>query len=199
MPALIGLLLALVGPAVIAIAGKPPLTDGNPVLVHAASVLAVALVVIVVFVIATRIERIPFMRFGFAAVSWRTPVVAAVVALFFITVFGPLAYRPLAELGLGSFETGASVLAKLPRWYFLLTIVIVASAEELLYRAYAIERLAELTGSYLISSPAWKRSVPHQRCKTICLSFLRGCGAWIGRRKLRLLRGGSWVGCWAVV
>ena len=64
-------------------------------------------------------------------------------------VFG---YFPLADLLLGhsatgSFDAGRHAFAALPAWHLSITIVIVASGEEWLYRAYAIERLAELTGS----------------------------------------------------
>src|SRR5215470_9941710 len=48
---------------------------------------------------------------------------------------------------MGTFEEGLSNLATLPTWYLILTIVFIATAEELLYRAYAIESLSAITGS----------------------------------------------------
>ena len=40
-----------------------------------------------------------------------------------------------------------STLGALPRWYLILTIVLVAAGEEWLYRGYAIERLEAVTGT----------------------------------------------------
>ncbi len=51
----------------------------------------------------------------------------------------------------GSFEASLSAVKEVPTWYLTLTIVIVAAGEEWLYRAYAIERLATLTGSFWIA------------------------------------------------
>ena len=37
-------------------------------------------------------------------------------------------------------------------WYLIIAVVIGGTVEEILYRGYAVERLASLTGSYWISS-----------------------------------------------
>jgi membrane protease YdiL (CAAX protease family) len=69
------------------------------------------------------------------------------LTLFFTMVVGPFAYWTVTQLNMGTFEEGLSNLATLPTWYLILTIVFVATAEELLYRAYAIESLSAITGS----------------------------------------------------
>ena len=71
---------------------------------------------------------------------------------FFVLVFGPIAYWVLARSGSQSFDVGIETVSQLPTAYLMLTIVIVAPAEELLYRGYAIARLFDLTGSHLLAS-----------------------------------------------
>jgi hypothetical protein len=71
---------------------------------------------------------------------------------FFVLVVGPIAYWVLARAGSQGFGAGIEAVNQLPTGYLMLTIAIVASAEELLYRGYAIERLSDLTGSYVFAS-----------------------------------------------
>jgi membrane protease YdiL (CAAX protease family) len=92
-----------------------------------------------------------FRDLGFAQVSWSSIAIGFVLAGFFIGIFGPLASWSLARLGTAGFEQGLRRVADLPTWYLILTIMVVASAEELLYRAYAIERLGTLIGSRWIA------------------------------------------------
>ena len=56
-----------------------------------------------------------------------------------------------AKLQMGGFDDGLSKFAKFPTWYLVLAIAMVATSEELLYRAYAIESLAAITGSYWLA------------------------------------------------
>ena len=49
------------------------------------------------------------------------------------------------------FTEGLSKLAAYPVWFLVLAVVIGGGAEEFLYRGYAVERLAALTGSYWIA------------------------------------------------
>lgn len=58
----------------------------------------------------------------------------------------------MAVSGSQSFDVGIGAVGQLPTAYLILTIVIVAPAEDLLYRGYAIARLSDLTGSCLLAS-----------------------------------------------
>ena len=99
-----------------------------------------------VWAIARFGERMKLRDLGFGRLSWLTPVIAALLAAFFIFVFGPAAYWFLVATRLTSFAGGESTLALLPKRFLILDIVIVAAGEEWLYRAYAIERLQALVG-----------------------------------------------------
>jgi membrane protease YdiL (CAAX protease family) len=148
LAAIPGLALALAGPAAVAFASRHAEKFASAFAVHVLSVSCIVLIVLVVFALAWRVERIALRRLGFARVGWSSIAIGLVLTLFLVMVFGPFAYWLVAQLKMGSFEDGLSNLAKLPTWYLVLTILIVATAEELLYRAYAIDRLAAMTGSY---------------------------------------------------
>jgi len=141
----LALLLALIGPLVVAIAGTgaaPPSLSG-----HAVGVAAISLTVIMAFAVSILVDDCRFRDLGFAQVSWWSVPIGLALAAFFIGIFGPLANWGLAWLGRDGFEEGLHRIANFPTWVLILTIFVVAPAEELLYRAYAIERLGALIGS----------------------------------------------------
>lgn len=142
-----GLLLAMLGPILIAIAGeklvKPPHRLRSLLIAQGALVAVVAVILSLVFFwegssaasIGLRSLRLEPLAWGLA------------LAAFFIYVFGPAAYWTLRRFRLGGFEKGLSQLQGLPVWYLILAVVIGGIAEEILYRGYAVERIAALTGS----------------------------------------------------
>lgn len=143
---MVGLGLALLGPGVIALLWTRSTRDGVSLRTSVPWLGAFVLLLAAVGLIAAYGEQLTASDVGFGAVSrWTVPFGLA-LAGFFIFIFGPAAVRCLARTGLGSFETGANALSRLPRWYLALVIVIVAAGEEWLYRGYAIERLGALTG-----------------------------------------------------
>jgi membrane protease YdiL (CAAX protease family) len=146
-----GLALALAGPAAVGFVSRYATKFAPAFLVHLLSVTCIILIVLGVFALARSREGLSPHRLGFARVAWSSLTIGLALALFFIVVFGPLAYWAVAQLNMGTFDEGLSNLAKLPAWYLVLTIVIVATAEELLYRAYAIESLSAITGSDAIA------------------------------------------------
>jgi membrane protease YdiL (CAAX protease family) len=119
---------------------------------HAIGLLAIVLIALGVYAWAILGEGYALERLGFRQVSWATPLLAIALTAFFVLVFGPIAYWVLARAGSQGFGAGIEAANQLPAAYLMLTIAIVASAEELLYRGYAIERLSDLTGSYVFAS-----------------------------------------------
>ena len=73
------------------------------------------------------------------------------MAGFFIFAFSPVAFWLMHHLCLSGFEVGLAKLAPLPLWYLVLAVVIGGTVEEILYRGYAVDRLAALSGSYWIA------------------------------------------------
>jgi len=144
--------LALTGPALVAALGAQ--LEPNPLTLaaHAIGLLAIVLITLGVYGWATFGEGYTLRHLGFGQCSWATPLLAIALTAFFVLVFGPIAYWVLAKFSLQGFEAGIGAASQLPAVYLVLTIVIVASAEELLYRGYAIARLSDLAGSYLLAS-----------------------------------------------
>jgi membrane protease YdiL (CAAX protease family) len=147
LAAIPGLVLALGGPAAVAFLSGRATEFAPAFLVHALSVVSIILIVLVVFALARYREGLPLRRLGFARVGSSSMAIGLTLTLFFTMVVGPFAYWTVTQLNMGTFEEGLSNLATLPTWYLILTIVFVATAEELLYRAYAIESLSAITGS----------------------------------------------------
>lgn len=143
----LGLVLALIGPGVVALLALPA-TGASFALPSSAIWLCVFIALFgAVATIATMGEGLSWADLGFRHTGRYTIPTSITLSLFFILVFGPLAYWVLARSGLGSFAAGQSALAALPLWYLCLTIIIVGAGEEWLYRGYAIERLEALTGN----------------------------------------------------
>lgn len=144
--------LALVGTAIVAILGAQLAPKPLTLAAHAVGLLAIALIAIGVFAWAILGEGYSLRRLGFGQCSWVTPLLASALAAFFVLVFGPIAYWVLLKAGSQNFNTGIEAVNQLPTAYLVLTIAIVASVEELIYRGYGIARLSDLTGSYFLAS-----------------------------------------------
>ena len=143
--------LALAGPALVAVLGAQLAPIRLTLAAHAISLLAIVLITTGVYAWAILGEGYALKRLGFGQCSWVTPLLAIALTAFFVLVFGPIAYWVLAIAGSQSFDVGIEAVSQLPTAYLILTIVIVAPAEDLLYRGYAIARLSDLTGSCLLA------------------------------------------------
>jgi membrane protease YdiL (CAAX protease family) len=65
--------------------------------------------------------------------------------------FGPIAFGPWREVAFKA-SVPESKVSQLPTACLILTIVIVAAAEELLYRSYAIRRLFDFDRLVVVAS-----------------------------------------------
>ena len=144
---LVGIMLALVGPGVVALLSSRFADPSAPLPVQAMFLGLFVALVAAVATIAFRAERLSWSQTGFSQITWATPLRAAALVLFFVIVFGPLASLTLAKLGLQSFDMGRSKLTGLRAWYLVPAIATVAAGEEWLYRGYAIERLQTVVGN----------------------------------------------------
>jgi uncharacterized protein len=82
---------------------------------------------------------------GLRRPDWSTPVTAILLLLSGWYVL-PLVMAPFASVGASGVETGVQRLATLPLWFTMILAVTGGAIEEVLYRGFAIERLALLTG-----------------------------------------------------
>ncbi len=143
LPTLIGLLLALGGPAVLASRSLP-----RPESLGAQLAGQVRLLALTVGVIAMVLwEHRPLASIGWQGVSGVSLAWGAALAFVFLRVLVPLELMALQRLNLGGFRTGLSRLTHLPLGFLALAGIVAGVAEETLFRGYAFSRIAELTGS----------------------------------------------------
>jgi len=137
----------MLGPPGIAVASEsseqPAKRLGPLLAAQAALVVVVAAVLGIVFFR----EHEPVSSIGLKPLSPVSFAWGLGLAAFFVYVYAPAAYRTLRRLGLGGFEKGFARLQGLPVWYLILAVAIGGAAEEILYRGYAVDRIAALSGS----------------------------------------------------
>ncbi len=143
---ILGLALALAGPGVVAFLSMRYAGASQPLAIRSLGLLAFVALVAAVILIARHGEHLAWSDVGFGRVSWASIGWAAALVCFLAFVFGPVEAALIARLGV-DFSAGMANLDGLPLWYLILAIVLVAGGEEWLYRGYAIERLAVVTGN----------------------------------------------------
>lgn len=146
MPTRVALLVALGGPPLFVLLsdrlfGKSP-SLGVQILLP---VLYCGLAGFVIWIVI-RTEGLPLRSIGLRRPDWSTLVLGVLVwvaALYLL----PLITEPLLDtLGSTGLEPGLQRLASLPVWFRIALGVTGGFVEETLYRGYAVERLATITG-----------------------------------------------------
>ena len=148
-PRLLGLTLALTGPLLYSLVVAPrllkPLVD--PVTYGLIGLLVMWLLTGSVVTIALAWERKPLPWLGVRRLSWGMALLGVGLG-----VVCSLAVPALAHLARLAFparpgQTVADIATQLPAWLILCGVITAACTEEVLYRAYVIQQLRELTGS----------------------------------------------------
>jgi len=158
-----GLVSVFAGPLVIALLGRP-FSASFPIAVQLVALLAITALVAAVLFILTRLEGLPLSAIGLVRPRWQGLAIGLALALLSIGLIGPALLRMPGWLGLEGFGSGQQQLAPLPVWLLVLSILVVACAEEVLYRGYAIERLEALTGSVALHVASAPWALPWRMC-----------------------------------
>lgn len=143
----VALLLALAGPlAIAAFSERAPL---GPYRLLWFLVAQGALFGLVVLIAAFAVfgQGLSWHSLGLANPGLMSVVLGLALAAFFIYGYGPAVYWALSKLNVRGFEKGLAKLAGLPVWALIVAVLVDGIAEEFLYRAYAFERIAAITGS----------------------------------------------------
>jgi membrane protease YdiL (CAAX protease family) len=151
LPTLAGLALALGGPALLASPAHRLLGDEDALATRVVDQLCLLSVVggviaVVLLWEARPLASIGWRGFGLASFAW-----GVALTIFFVWVLLPAEVQVLSRLHLGGFEAGMTKLSRLPRWFLIFAAITAGVAEETLFRGYALERAAALTGSYTIA------------------------------------------------
>jgi len=148
---LVGLSLALFGPAVLAFLSNAFFPESLSLTESVFAQLVLVLICAFVLVILFRWERQTLSSVGVRPLGWQSIAWGCAFAAFLIWVYSPLLGRAMVLARIPWFTEGLAKLAAYPAWYLTLIIIIGGTAEEFLNRGYAIERLAAVTGSYWIA------------------------------------------------
>ncbi|MHC1727966.1 MAG: CPBP family intramembrane glutamic endopeptidase [Syntrophobacteraceae bacterium] len=96
------------------------------------------------------LEGLPLSSIGFEP-RLRSVIMGLLLALFFNRAVAPFAYWMIRKMGAPGFEAGLAAMARMPAWFLIFAAITAGVVEEILYRGYAIERMAQLTGSYALA------------------------------------------------
>lgn len=145
----VGLIVALLGQSIIVAILRPFLVSMEAWILLFVGPQWIATGILVGFVLW--VERRPLASIGAAWPVWSDlwlGLGGAVVGLLTLLVVVPLRNA----LGFDVNEGGLGVLLQFPLWAMVLVVITVAVTEEVLFRAYPIERIAEMTGSVWIAA-----------------------------------------------
>lgn len=146
LPTLIGLILALAGPALLLRARHRLLGEADTRRTPIADQLCLLVLVACVIAVVLHWERRPLASIGWPALAWESLAWGSMLAFIFVRVLVPGEIQLLARLGLAA-ESGLVPRTPLP-WPVLVFVTVVACvADETLVRGYAFTRIAELTDS----------------------------------------------------
>lgn len=147
-PSILGLSVALGVPILLAGPAGKALGDPNRLLTKLLGQFLLWVLVALILAFVVFWEKQPLRSIGLRAFGWRSVIWGLALAGAFI-LLTPVFTEVLNRMGIPpSFERGFAKLAALPRWFLVFAAVTAGVAEETLYRGYAVERLASLTGSY---------------------------------------------------
>ncbi len=146
---LTGLAIALFGLLGVALAAREREgagNDANKLRIHVMSVAGTAALTIVLLVIVVFWEKQPLSSIGLKPPTLDTVFWGLGFAVVYIYLLGPLLMALPGWLGVKGYKAGWTKASKSPWWYIILTIVVVATSEEILFCGFAIERLSSITG-----------------------------------------------------
>jgi uncharacterized protein len=135
----------------LAITGRRWGHAADGLLPHLLGLAALTALVAAVLWIVLCLERRSLASIGLQPFRWPTLAWGLALAAFFMVLFAPAAYWLLEQLHLGGFEEGLARSSALPRWSMAVAVLVGSIAEEVLYRGYAVNRLAEIIGRYSVA------------------------------------------------
>lgn len=146
---LVGLAVALLGPSIFRTLLIPVLAPLEAWFLLAIGPFWIATIILVGFVLW--VERRPLASLGAAWPSWsdlRVGLVGTAGGLLTVPVTLPLTNA----LGFRAGEEALASILQFPLWAVFVLVITAAVTEEVLFRAYPIERLAEITGSIRVAA-----------------------------------------------
>jgi uncharacterized protein len=143
----VGLCLALFGPALLFLPVRKHLGQPERIATRVLELLFLWVLAGSIVTIVVWWEDLPLSSIGLQ-LTWQSLVLGLLLALLFNRVVAPFLYWMIRKTGIQGFESGLAEMVTMPVWFLLFAALTAGVVEETLYRGYAIERLASVTGSY---------------------------------------------------
>lgn len=147
VPTLVGLAIALLGPALLFTPAHRFLGNPERLITQVFELLFLWWLAVLILILVLSWEAQSISSIGLTF-QWESVLWGLLLAAVFVRLIAPFLYWMIRRIGTGGFEAGLAKLAHMPLWFLLFAAMTGGVVEELLYRGYAIERLATLTGSY---------------------------------------------------
>jgi len=142
-----GLVLAFAGPPAVAAASLALSPSAAATTANVLGQLALWLLAAGLLAITRFVERLPLASIGLRPPTGSSVLAGALAAFVLLYAATPIGSWLVGSLGFADLGAGLARLRDLPRPVLVAAAVTAGAVEELLYRGYAIERLATLTGS----------------------------------------------------
>jgi uncharacterized protein len=97
------------------------------------------------------VERRPLASIGLRPPGVRSIAMGLGLAAVTMWVLTPFNVWLLGKLGLAGFEEGIATARRMPTWLLAFAVLTAGVVEEVLYRGFPLERLAEATGSVAVA------------------------------------------------
>jgi len=144
----VGLLVAIGGVALLASPAHRLLGDPARLRTQVLDQLVLWLLFAAVLAIVLVWERAPLASIGWKPFAWRSLALAALFAAVVMWIATPIGSFVASKLfGLPLFEAGIADFSQRPLWLKVVAVVTAGVVEETLFRGYALERIASITGS----------------------------------------------------
>jgi uncharacterized protein len=145
LPTVLGLSIALAGPIVLVSPAHKLLGDQERLQTKILEQLFLWLLVGLVLSILTMWEKESLATIGLRF-QWQSGVWGLLLAGVLIFLVSPVLIWMLKKMQLPGFETGLAKLNQLPVCFLIFAVITGGTAEEILYRGYAIARLSLFVG-----------------------------------------------------
>ena len=143
----VGIAIGFLGPLLLASPASRVLGDPERVRTMLIYQLAMWAFLAAVLWIVLGVERRPLASIGLRPPGVRSIAMGLALAAVIMWVLTPFNVWLLGKLGLGGFEEGIATARRMPTWLLAFAVLTAGVVEEVLYRGFPLERLAEATGS----------------------------------------------------
>jgi membrane protease YdiL (CAAX protease family) len=150
LPTVVGLFVAIAGPAFLASPLSRFLGDPNDLQTKLIGQGCLWILFLAILCVVRIWENMPLSSIGFGSLNRQSIFWALLLTVAYVSL--SMLWLPLMpKLGLGSFDPGIAKLSELPIPYLVLAVVTAGFVEETLYRGYGIERMSLFVGNRWVS------------------------------------------------